>query len=113
MKKCLCLTTAILMAVMTFAQGSVKVTAKFSKGDYVIYEILSSIVQQSSMAGNDTASFVGEIKYEVKEEEVPAPAAETAPAERAAVSENARQKVHPEAGGNQHSQNTAGNLYAS
>ena len=53
------------MAVMTFAQGSVKVTAQFSKGDYVIYEILSSIVQQSSMAGNDTASYVGEIKYEV------------------------------------------------
>lgn len=57
--------TAVLMAVMTFAQGSVKVTAKYSKGDYVIYETQSSIIQQSPMAGNDTISYVGEIKYEV------------------------------------------------
>lgn len=54
----------IFMAATAFAQGSVKVTAKFSKGDYVIYETQSDIIQQT-VAGNDTTHFVGEVKYEV------------------------------------------------
>lgn len=65
MKKVLVFLAVILMAATTFAQGTVKVAAKFSKGDYVIYESHSAVIQQSPMAGNDTINFVGEIKYEV------------------------------------------------
>ena len=65
MKKLFVFLAVILMAASTFAQGSVKVAAKFSKGDYVIYECQSAIVQPSPTAGKDTICFAGEIKYEV------------------------------------------------
>ena len=64
MKKVLVSLAVILMAATTFAQGTVKVAAKFSKGDYVIYESQSAVIQQSPM-GNDTINFTGDIKYEV------------------------------------------------
>lgn len=65
MRKLFIFLAVILMAASTFAQGTVKVTAKFSKGDYVIYECQSEIVQPSSTTIKDTLRYAGEIKYEV------------------------------------------------
>lgn len=63
MKRLFSLMAVILMTAITFAQSSVRVTANFSKGDYVVYDIQSATT--SKAAGVDTIHFSGTVRYEV------------------------------------------------
>ncbi len=68
MKKTLMILASILISAVVMAQGPLKVSAKFNKGEYVIYESESNEKVSQAIGGTgapQTVKLLGEVKYEV------------------------------------------------
>ncbi len=66
MNRILSLTAAVLISIAAVAQSQVKVSAKYAKGDFAVYDVEQQIETTSQTAGlSQKTNFTGQVKFDV------------------------------------------------